>query len=336
MILTGASLVLFALLAQSASPDPGTEGKAKAQVLLSEGARLYEQHDLAAALEKFNQAYAEFASPKLLFNIGQASRDLHLYAEAMNAFERFLAEATDVPADMEKEAQQSVAELKGNLGRLHVECATIDAEISVDGKVIGRAPLRDLIWETPGKHQITAKHPDTVPAVEDVEVVQGVVQNLTIRLRPLPKPSEHRRGARVEPTSTTVARRSGQNETNLGADGSASTSRGLFLGRTWTWIAGGSAVALAGAAAVVGLSMQSKFDSLNQSCGSASGESYQGCSDSDIQSVATRRNVANVLWGLAGAAAVTAGVLFFVEDHAVAVAPVAGATTRGLLLRSSF
>ena len=33
---------------------------------------------------------------------------------------------------------------------------------------------------------------------------------------------------------------------------------------------------------------------------------------------------ANVLWGLAGAAAVTAGVLFFVEDHAVVVAPMLG------------
>jgi hypothetical protein len=38
------------------------------------------------------------------------------------------------------------------------------------------------------------------------------------------------------------------------------------------------------------------------------------------------------LWGLSAAAAVTAGVLFFVEGRPVAVAPMAGETT-GLLAK---
>jgi hypothetical protein len=37
--------------------------------------------------------------------------------------------------------------------------------------------------------------------------------------------------------------------------------------------------------------------------------------------------MANVFWALAGAAAVTTGVLFFVEGRAVSVAPMAGGTT---------
>jgi hypothetical protein len=337
---TGVALVLFALLAQTTAPVPSEDGKAKAQVLLKEGARLYERGDLAAALEKFNQAYAEYASPKLLFNIGQASRDLHLFAEAMGAFERFLAEATDVPPDMEEEARRSVAELRVNLGRLHIECATTGAEISVDGKIVGRAPLRDLIWETPGKHQITAKHPDTTPAVEDVEVVVGSVQNVVIQLQPLPKAAEEPTAAHAQDTTKASARskaregRSLVQERTL-SDEKAHPSDGLLLGRTWTWIAGGSAVVFAGAATIVGLSMQSKFDSLNKSCGSASGANYTGCSDSDINAVTTRRNIANVLWGLAGAATVTAGVLFFVEGHTVAVTPMAGSTT-GVVARATF
>jgi hypothetical protein len=42
-----------------------------------------------------------------------------------------------------------------------------------------------------------------------------------------------------------------------------------------------------------------------------------------------------VLWGLAGAAAVTTGVLFFVEGRSVAVAPMAGEAT-GMLARMEF
>lgn len=337
---TGAALVLFALLAQATTPVPSEDGKAKAQVLLKDGARLYERGDLAAALEKFNQAYAEYASPKLLFNIGQASRDLHLFAEAMSAFERFLAEATDVPPDMEEEARRSVAELRVNLGRVHIQCATTGAEISVDGKVVGRAPLRDLIWETPGKHQVTAKHPDTMPAVEDVEVVVGSVQSVVIQLQPLPKVAEESplalqpQPAVEGPRSKARAERS-ITEPRTPPDPNASSRDGLLLDRTWTWIAGGSAVVFAGAATIVGLSMQSKFDSLNKSCGSASGANYTGCSDSDINAVTTRQNIANVLWGLAGAATVTAGVLFFVEGHGVEVTPVAGSTT-GFLARTTF
>jgi len=57
--------------------------------------KLYQQGDVGGALEKFNAAYAAYPSPKLMFNIGQANRDLSRPVEAIEAFQRFLAEATD-------------------------------------------------------------------------------------------------------------------------------------------------------------------------------------------------------------------------------------------------
>jgi hypothetical protein len=87
-------------------------------------------------------------------------------------------------------------------------------------------------------------------------------------------------------------------------------------------------------AITAGLSMKSKFDSLNSSCGSASGNT-PACSQSDVDSVRLRKNMANVLWGLAGAAAVTTGVLFYIEGQPVTVAPVAGGMT-GALARVGF
>jgi hypothetical protein len=106
----------------------------------------------------------------------------------------------------------------------------------------------------------------------------------------------------------------------------AEANRGWWLGRKWTWVAAGSTIVFAGAAAIFGARMQSRFDSLHGSCGSAS-QSTVACSKSDIDSVTTLKNTANILWGLAGASAVTTGVLFFVEGRPVTVAPLAGQAT---------
>jgi hypothetical protein len=85
-----------------------------------------------------------------------------------------------------------------------------------------------------------------------------------------------------------------------------------------------------GAAAIAGSMMQSKYDDLKKSCGTAAGANWTGCNSSQVSSLDTRKNAANVFWGLSAAAAVATGVLFFVEGHGVTVAPMAGDTT-GLL-----
>lgn len=82
-------------------------------------------------------------------------------------------------------------------------------------------------------------------------------------------------------------------------------------GRFWTWVALGAAGALTISALVVGLSAQSKYDELHEGCGATAG----GCEESEIDSVKTRAIAADVLWGTAAAAAITAGVLFFVEGR---------------------
>ena len=328
--MNAASLVLLVLLAQAEPAADNSEAKARAQVLLKDGAKLYEKGALAPALEKFNQAYAEFQSPRLLFNIGQTSRDLGRLAEAMIAFERFLAEATDAPADMTAEAKRSVAELQNRLGKLRIQCATRGAEISVDGKVIGLAPVPELLWIMPGKHQVTARHPDTAPAIEDVEVNPSWVHTVVITLQPLAKIAEEARLATptakppVEVHDTLPPVEPKPHPAN----------NGWLLGKKWAWVATGGAVVFTGTAVILGRSMQSKYDSLNKSCGSLSTNS-PGCSQSDIDGVLLRRNLANVSWGLAAAAAVTAGVLFIVEGHNVAVAPMVGGTT-GLVARMEY
>jgi hypothetical protein len=316
------SLILVVILAQ-ASPSIGDpQVKAQAKALLGQGTKLYEQGDIAGALEKFQAAYTAFPSPKLMFNIGQADRDLHRHLEALEAFEKFLADAPDASPEMIADARKSVNELQKKLGQLQIDCATAGSEVSVDGKSAGRTPFSGLIWATPGHHQITAKHESVAPAVEEVDVKAGAVSSVTLRLEATVAAAPV-----LAPASSPALDLRASSAPSVG-------SEGWWLGRKWTWVAAGSTVLVAVGAITAGLSMQSKFNSLNSSCGRASPTQPQ-CSQSDVDSVSSRQTVANVFWGLAAAGVVTTGVLFYFEGQPVTVAPMAGATT-GALARVGF
>ncbi|MGA7741062.1 MAG: PEGA domain-containing protein [Polyangia bacterium] len=318
------SLVLFAVLAQLSPPGTDPQAKAKAQGLLTEGSDLYEKGDYAGALEKFNAAYAAYPSPKLMFNIGQANRDLSRPVEALEAFEKFLAEALDASPATTADARKSLAELRDKLGRIRIDCDKAGTEVSVDGKSVGLTPLPDPIWAIPGRHQVTAKHAGAAPVIEDVDVTAGSVSRVTMRMLPLL--------VRVAAAPAPAPKAAPDFDVQA-APGAGGAREGWWLGRKWTWVAGGSTVLLTGGAIAAGLSMQARFNSLNNSCGSASGPPR--CSQSEIDSVTSRQTIANVFWGLAGASAVTTAVLFYFEGRPVAVAPMAGATT-GALARVGF
>jgi hypothetical protein len=311
-------LLLATTLAQASTVGTNAQDKTKAQSLLGEGATLYERGDYYGALGKFNAAYDVYPSSKILFNIGQTKRLLGRPLDALEAYQRFLDEATNASKEERTDAQAWLDRLKSTLGQINVLCQIDGAEIAVDGKTIGKSPVVRPVWSTPGRHQVTAVKSGECPMVDYAEVPAG--GQATAVLRPLHGP--------------------------LGADGpkldlaesSKSTaepaSNGWWLGRRWTWVAGGATVALTGAAAIVGLSMRSRFDDLRSSCGKNSPQ-QAGCSAGDIDSLHTRKVTANVLWGLAGAAAVTTGVLFFVEGRAVTVTPVVGSTS-GAMARVEF
>jgi tetratricopeptide (TPR) repeat protein len=296
-----ASLAVLALLAQDAQPAPRpAEAKARAQVLLKRGARHYQHAEYREALEVFRQAYGIFPSPKLLMNIGQASRELGQTVEALDAFEQFLEQAGDAPARAVAEAKQSIAEMEPQVAKLRIDCTMPGADISIDGKKVAVSPVTALIRVIPGTHDVRASAAGAVPASKRTKVAAGAIDTIVLPLAPASVAVIAAKPAKAKP------------------------DEGWLLGRKWTWVAAGSAVVLAGGATAAGLVMQSKYQSLDQSCGRSSGAGYSGCKSSDLGSLDAWKNTANVLWGLSAAAIVTASVLFYVEGHSVAVAPTIG------------
>ena len=328
--MNAAALLVAALLAQTSPMNASPEAKSKAKTMLNEGSALYQLGDYAGALEKFNQAHATYASPKIWFNIGQANRDLGRLDDAMAAFEKFLIGASDASPEAIADAQKAVAELKPKLGQVRIECQPAGTEVNIDGKVVGQAPLLEPIWAMPGRHQITALSTETSPVVETVNVVAG--EEILVDLKPNAVPV----AVQTETPAPATAIRLPLKE-NPYEDFSVAQPKihkqpaGWWLGRKWTWAAAGSTVVFATTATIAGAMMQSKFDSLRSSCGRAS-PTHTGCGKSDIDSVNSRKDIANVFWGLTAAAAVTTGALFHFEGRAVTVAPMAGEATGVLAL----
>jgi hypothetical protein len=298
---TVVALVAAALLAQAtpSQPPANPEAKAKAQALLKQGSALFEQGDYQSALDKFEDAYAVFPSPKLQFNIAQADRALGRPVEALKAYETFLGLAKDAAPDAVTDARKSILELRAKLGQLKVECSPSDATVTVDGKPVGVS--NEPVWAVPGFHQVAIQRQQFVPAIQSVEVLAGKVQTVTIKLRAVS-------AAPPVPVALSPAPAPRATDTQLVASATEDNGR-RPANRRYLWVGAGATGVLALGAVVAGLMANSRFDELNGTCG----KTPAGCTENEIDSVKTRAHAANVLWVLTGAAAITTGVVLYMQ-----------------------
>ena len=77
------------------------------------------------------------------------------------------------------------------------------------------------------------------------------------------------------------------------------------------WALAGTTIALGVGAIVYGHSASNRYDDLSGSCG----QTATGCPSDQVQEVKSRAFKANVLWALAGLAAVGAGVVIYVDTR---------------------
>jgi hypothetical protein len=159
-------------------PAPGEDPKEAAKGKLLEGGKLLQQGDYVAALALFKEAYALFPSPKIFYNFGLAYMELGRKSEAIEAFERFLAEANDAnPENLVKAAQHRKA-LAEQTAAVTFTCNKDGAEISIDGKSHGVTPPRGPVRLDPGTHQLVVEKAGSLPYAQRITVTAG--QKLTV------------------------------------------------------------------------------------------------------------------------------------------------------------
>jgi hypothetical protein len=243
-VLVGLALLWASSNAALAQPAPGPDAsaaRARARALAQEGAEHYAQGDYQAALQKFEEAYATFATPRLLFNLGLAYRGLAREVEAIEAFERFIAQAPDAPEDSRAEAASATAELRKRVGSVEIVCNLDGAEVTIDGRSVGRTPIEREILVAAGTHQVVLERPGAELFLQRITAAPGEVVRVDARMAPA---GPARPGAAAAGVSDAVTRGDAE------AAGSAEPAGRPVYRRWWFWtaaaaVAGGAAAAFA-------------------------------------------------------------------------------------------
>jgi hypothetical protein len=162
-------------IAQVAAGDP----KQEARNLLNRGNEKFAGGDHAGALADFLAAYEAYPSPKILLNVAEAHRAMDDAVRAVDAYERFLEEASD-PGEIEDEVKARIAELASRIGRLTIT-GDPDAVVLIDGA----PPRGNAAVVAPGLHRVVATRDGHVDFVREVDVSAGKAETVEVTLAPM-------------------------------------------------------------------------------------------------------------------------------------------------------
>jgi hypothetical protein len=253
------ALSLAAVVLTAVAPAVA-DSKDDARDRLEEGSALYRKGDYQGALRKFEQARALFPSAKIYFNLGQAYSRLNRPAAAVDAFERFLDEATDADPARRADATRFLSELEPRIARVRVLVPN-GSEVAVDGRPAGVAPLKRGIPVDPGSHQITAREPGAaMAAVGSVKVDAGEVAQWQAPVTPEPgtSPPAATVPAPGSPLPVSPPPAAGDSRGPAAVPGVPAVVAGTpteaaptGIRRYWPWAAGAAAVVVAGVVTTV-------------------------------------------------------------------------------------
>lgn len=271
--MTAALLVLGLALAQADDP----------RALVQEGQKLYRERKFADAAARFEKAMALKPAPGLHFNIGRCRQELGQTGKALAAFREYLRltpSATDRATVEATIAALKDALAKTGVQQLRVVATPEGAQVEVDGKAVGPAPV--YVELAPGPHPVSVAAPGFAAQQRTATLALDRFEDLDVALLAAAAVA-----AAPSPPVVTAAPRAG---------------------RRWTWVSLG----VGGVSAVAGIGLGLSANGAAAELTSRPHPTAQG-----NLLVAQARDLAlgaNVSWGLAATAAVLAVVLFFVEN----------------------
>lgn len=205
------------------------------------GVALYKETKYSEALAEFQRAYEIAPHPLVLYNIAGCHRELSQYAEAVKAYEQFLAEGKgQVPAARLTAAQTELDSILARIARVTVTVTPDGATLLVDGSPIGTLVEMPLIL-SPGEHVLLAQAPGRKDTERRVRVASGDELTIDLNLAMLP-PEPIKDVGPVVTTSETSARKTtkakrfslgagfGTNLRRVGETGAPSVGLGVALG----------------------------------------------------------------------------------------------------------
>jgi hypothetical protein len=157
----------------------------KARELFAEGVKAYKQSRWADAHASFLAAWALSKHYSIAGNLADCELKLGLHRDAAEHFARYVREmgkdSTSTPQE-QKDGEARYAQARAKVGQADVQVSVPGAEVYVDGKLIGKAPLEDPVFLDPGSHVIEARSEEYPAARVSIEAKAGVAQPVTLTL----------------------------------------------------------------------------------------------------------------------------------------------------------
>ncbi len=168
------------------SLDETLTGAAKAEY--DAGKVLYRDGDHAGALLKFTKAYELSKDPRLLWNMAAMEKNLRRYAAVLDRIDRFVEESGAALTDEDRERVAQLKEtMKGFVTELTVVVSEPDAEILLNGTLIGRSPLPSAVRTEMGVVKLRVSKPGFYPSDTEHTLPGGEPFEAKIDLQPVPK-----------------------------------------------------------------------------------------------------------------------------------------------------
>ena len=329
----------------------------------------------AAKTKEFHEAYAAFTAndPTKAYEIlaalvaqtpaydaigllGQTELSLGMYRDAA---EHLTFAINNTPSGKAADAlpvlKDDLIETKTQIATLRVTVDQPDADVAIDGKVVGKSPLNTEVFVDPGKHTIKAKHPTLGSAEASIDTKKGEDSAIALKLaqlsaantpEALPVPALKYTPADLDKPSNMATSSPPAVEPHRGIEGRTIV---LIAGGAVTLIAAGSATYFGLKSRSLGKDAESRSANIgssygNNSCVSPTGGASNACADLRNKRNDQRdagRN-ANISSAAAGVAAVATGLTYMLWPRskgsrtALVMAPTVAPGTGGLILQGNF
>ena len=240
-------LGLLVLLAVCPPARGQTADEEAARALFREGLALHEARDFDGAVKKYRAAYARWKNPKILTNIGTSAWELGRFAEAANAYDRFLA---DAPGDANRaEVEKALSDVLPKVGTIEIGTNGKNATITLDGRQVDIA-RPDRLHVEPGAHKLQAQLPGAAPELRELDVAAGAKVRVEFKLESATDPAPSAAAGSASPAA--------------GADADPVHARPHRA--SLPWVLGGLGVASLAASGVFYLRRTGEIDDLEGQC----------------------------------------------------------------------
>ncbi|WP_437648195.1 PEGA domain-containing protein [Sorangium sp. So ce362] len=176
--------------AQPAAPQEASssaDAAKRADALVQKAGRLYSDGKYQEAEAELQSAWELNPTFDVAYNLGNTKYQLKKHKEAAQYLSFALRHwpLLKVVAKLKPTAEKRLAESRAQVGALVVTAGVAGAEVTVDGKAVGKAPLEGEVFVEPGEHRVEVRLEGYGPASKTVKVAKGGTAVAALALPPL-------------------------------------------------------------------------------------------------------------------------------------------------------